>query len=392
MHGVGAPLDIAADLEIERHPAVRHQIGKHGRADADVDLHTHDLAHEGARGYPSRQAAFDAGPIQSYVLRPNAQCQVRSPGQRRRRRNADRPARHGDLALPVRARRKPVADADEIRHEGVHRLEIDFHRRADLDDLAAFHDRDAVRHGERLFLIMGYEHGRRACAADNAADLGAQRDANLGVERRQWLIEQQYRRIGRQGARERHSLLLAAGELMWVALRQLADARQRAQLVDACIDRRFRPPAQAQRKANIAAHRHGRKQRVGLEYEADVAFARRQRLDPPAVDQELASVGTREAGDDPEQGRLAAAGTADESDEFTGGDLERDIVDRANVAEALADVPQAEAGHGASSNSGGAGTSMSSSGPRPPLDGEGGQRVRSEVVAATFRISMPRRA
>ena len=47
----------------------------------------------------------------------------------------------------------------------------------------------------------------------HAPQLGAHLDAQLLVERGQRLVEQQYARLGDGRTRERHTLLLAAGEL-----------------------------------------------------------------------------------------------------------------------------------------------------------------------------------
>ena len=44
------------------------------------------------------------------------------------------------------------------------------------------------------------------------ADLGAHVDPDLGVEVREWLVEQQDVGIEDEGPRQRHPLLLAAGE------------------------------------------------------------------------------------------------------------------------------------------------------------------------------------
>ncbi len=75
------------------------------------------------------------------------------------------------------------------------------------------------------------------------ADLLAQRHADLGVERRQRLVEQQQLGLGRQRPGERHALLLAAGELVGIAVAELLqlDERQHLGLTRASISARGMP-------------------------------------------------------------------------------------------------------------------------------------------------------
>ena len=121
-----------------------------------------------------------------------------------------------------------IQRADEIGDELRRRTVVDLERRADLLGLAAIHDDDAVGDRQRLFLVVRDEDGGDAELLLDRADLLAQRNADLGVERRQRLVEQQQLRLRRQRAGERDALLLAAGELVGIAvaeLRQLDDAR-----------------------------------------------------------------------------------------------------------------------------------------------------------------------
>ena len=64
------------------------------------------------------------------------------------------------------------------------------------------------------------------------ADLLAQGDADLGVERRQRLVEQQDLRLDGEGAGQRHALLLAAGELVGIAPAQRRQLDQAEHLLD----------------------------------------------------------------------------------------------------------------------------------------------------------------
>jgi hypothetical protein len=87
---------------------------------------------------------------------------------------------------------------------------------------AAIHHHDAVGDRQRLFLVVRDEDGGDAEFALDRADLVAQRHAHLGVERRQRLVEQQQLGLGRQRAGQRHALLLAAGQLVGIAVAEPA--------------------------------------------------------------------------------------------------------------------------------------------------------------------------
>ena len=54
-------------------------------------------------------------------------------------------------------------------------------------------------------------------------DLGAHLDAQLGVEIRQRLVEQEHLRFAHDGAAHRDALPLAAGELVRLAIKQVGD-------------------------------------------------------------------------------------------------------------------------------------------------------------------------
>ena len=73
-------------------------------------------------------------------------------------------------------------------------------------------------------------------------------------------------------------------------------------------------------------------ERVGLEHHGDVAVLRRDVVDQPLADADLAAGDLLQPGDHAQQGRLAAAGRADQHDELAVGDLEIDAVQDAAAA------------------------------------------------------------
>ena len=114
------------------------------------------------------------------------------------------------LSAPTSSR---LVDADEVGDEGVGRLAIDLDRRRRLADLALAHHHDEVGHGHGLALVMGDDDGGDAEPLLQLAQFDLHRLAQLGVERRQRLVEQEQLRRQRQRAGNRHALALAARKL-----------------------------------------------------------------------------------------------------------------------------------------------------------------------------------
>ncbi len=232
---------------------------------------------------------------------------------------------------------------------------------ADLAELAAAEDRHAVGDREGFLLVMGDHDGGDAGGLEHAAQLYAHLGAQLGVEVGQRLVEQQQLRLGGQRAGNRDALLLAAGELVRVALRVAAQVDQRQHLGHARGAALARPALQAE--GHVLRDAHVRKQRIVLEHHADAALLGADPAtagDDLAGDLDLALVGAVEPGDQAQRGRLAAAAGADDQQDLAGRDLEVELAQRLDLAIALADAAQAQLGsglcrHGACSQRGGVG-------------------------------------
>jgi hypothetical protein len=87
-------------------------------------------------------------------------------------------------------------------------------------------------------------------------------------------------------------------------------------------------------------------ERVILEHHGDIALLGRQRIDDAIVDPDLAGADVLEPGDHPQQGRLAAAGGADQHHELAVGDLDIDAVNHMVRAERLLDAAYRYRRHG----------------------------------------------
>ena len=126
-----------------------------------------------------------------------------------------------------------VQRADEGGDEARFRPVVDLERRAELLDPALAHHDDPVRHGQGLFLVVRHEDRGDAERALQRLQLVAQRHADLGVERRERLVEQQQLRLGGERAGQGDALLLAAGDLVGEPVREMAELDDVEHLGDA---------------------------------------------------------------------------------------------------------------------------------------------------------------
>ncbi len=110
--------------------------------------------------------------------------------------------------------RQQVRPPDELRDELGGRLAVQGLCRALLGDGALIHHHDPVRDGHGLFLVVGHVHGGDGQLLLQLLDLAPHVDAELGVQVRQGLVEEQNARADDDGAGQGHTLLLAPGQLV----------------------------------------------------------------------------------------------------------------------------------------------------------------------------------
>ena len=117
-----------------------------------------------------------------------------------------------------------VGDADEAGDEGGGGALVDLLGLGDLLDDALVHDRDPVRHRQRLLLVVGDVDERDPDLLLDPLELDLQALAQLQVERAERLVEQQHLGQVDDRAGQRDALLLAAGELVGLAVRLAPEA------------------------------------------------------------------------------------------------------------------------------------------------------------------------
>src|SRR5438270_6385601 len=126
--------------------------------------------------------------------------------------------------------------ADETGDELVGGLIVQFERLAYLLDHAVLHDDDPVSQRHGLDLIVGHVNGGGTETQVQLLELDAYLHPQLGIEVRQWLVEQEHAGVTHDGAAQRYALALAAGELARLALEQFADAEDVGRLPHPLLD------------------------------------------------------------------------------------------------------------------------------------------------------------
>jgi len=254
------------------------------------------------------------------------------------------PVSTADQAIALDAAVEEVGLTDEARAEAAVGALVNLARRTDLHQPALGQDADAVGHGHRLLLVVGDEDTRDPHTPDQADELELGLLADALVERGERLVEQQQARLARQAARQRHALLLSAGERVRAAPGVGAHLHQLKHLVDAGRDRRARHarPQLAQAEGDVARHRHVREQRVGLEHHVGRTTVRGHRGEIPAVEQDAPATRRLQAGNHAQQGGLAAARAAQQREDLALADVERDLAHRPGVAEAFSQAFDAQ--------------------------------------------------
>ena len=249
------------------------------------------------------------------------------------------------LAAPFHRKEIHRRRADEPGDELVRRPLIDGFRRVVLLHHAVLQHHDAISHGHGLDLVMGDEDHGGLQLLRQRLDLGAHLPAQFCVEVGERLIEQEGFWIAHDSAPHRHALTLATGQFLRLAVEIRIDMQQRGRALYALVDLGLGHTAQFQRERHVVVDAHVRIERVVLKHHRDVALRRRNAVDAPIPDEELAGRDRLETCDDPQQRRLPAAGRADENNELMVRDLEIEIGDHGQVAVSLDQVADGNGGH-----------------------------------------------
>ena len=174
--------------------------------------------------------------------------------------------------------------ADERGYEPVRRPVVDLARGCELLQVALAHHGHQVGHRGRLGLVVGDVQRRDAELLLEPLDLTASRHPELGVEVRERLVHQEYRRLADDRPRQGDALALPARELPGAPVEQVVDLERPRHLFDAPPSRVAAEAADLERVADVLTHRHVRVERVALEHHRHVAGPRRQAGDVAIAD------------------------------------------------------------------------------------------------------------
>ena len=225
----------------------------------------------------------------------------------------------------------------EVEDEGIGRVLVDLVRGPGLLDPAMVHDHDPVGHLQGLFLIVGDEDAGHMDLVVKPSQPAAQFGPHLGVQGAERLIEEEHLRLHGQGPGQGDPLPLAAGELGRVAVRQSFELHQLEQVLDLFPDILFGGAygtrLHVQAEGHIVGHGQVPEERIVLEDEADLAFPDGPAGGVLAVEDDPPRICGLQPGDDPEQGRLARPGGAQERHQLPAGDGQAHVVQGGKAAE-----------------------------------------------------------
>ncbi len=223
--------------------------------------------------------------------------------------------------------------ADEAGDEEVLRLGVDRHRIGKLLDDAALHDGDPVGERQRLDLVVGHVDHRVLQRLVQPLDLDAQLRAQLGVEVRERLVEEEDIDIAHQCPADGDALALAAGKRCRLSLEKRLDLQDLGGAGHPLVDLGLRHLGHLQAEGEVLLHRHLRIERIGLEHHADAAVLGLFPSDVLALDEDLPVGDLQQPGNAVQERRLATAGRAEQHEELAVLDFEVEMFEHRHGAE-----------------------------------------------------------
>ena len=178
--------------------------------------------------------------------------------------------------------------------------------------------------------------------------LGAEPDALAGVHVGERLVEQEHVRDPHGGPPDGHPLALPGRQGLRLAVQEAPQPQHPGLGLDPLLDLVGRQLAHGQAEAEVLGGGQVRVEGGGLEHHGHVALAGGQMVDHPAADADGAAAERVEAGDQPEDGALAAAARADDDQQLGVADVQAQVRDgRGAVWEHPGDIVEQDVGHAA---------------------------------------------
>ena len=185
------------------------------------------------------------------------------------------------------------------------------------------HHAHAVGHRHRLFLVVRDEDRRDRETLLQCADLIAQLGAHLRVQRGKRLVEQEHAGLDGEGAREGDALLLAARQLMGILGHVIGQTHELQQFAGLGSALRGSAGDESGGRRRRCRGRSCSETRSSSERPFPCCDAGPGPWETSLPSTSIAAdVGTLEAREHAQRGRLAAARGAEQRDQFTGRDVE----------------------------------------------------------------------
>ena len=249
--------------------------------------------------------------------------------------------------LPVSLRRDQVhrRRADEAGDEGRGRPGVDIQRGADLLGTAGVHHDHALRHGHGFHLVVRDVQAGGRQPPVQRLQFRTHLHPQLGVEVRQWFVEEEHRRLAHDGTAHRDALALAAGKVARSTIKIGAEFEDLCRTLDVRLNVGGLHAADLEAVGHVLAHRHVRIERVVLEHHGDVAVLGFEVVHHALADRDLAGGDCLQSRHHAQQRRLAAARRSDHHHEFAVADVHIDALDHLYGAEGLVNIADRYAGH-----------------------------------------------
>ncbi len=251
----------------------------------------------------------------------------------------------GPVFSTVVVRRIHLWRADEAGDEDVCGAIVKLERRADLLDAAAVEDNDLVGHGHGFDLVVGDVDHRCGQSLVQAHQFQPHIDAQCCIEIGKRFVEQEDLRIAHDRPADGDTLPLAARQILRSAVEQMRQFEDMGGVLDLPLALGQWDAGNSECKAHVFGNRHMRIERVGLKHHRQAALRRIDVVGPRAVDHQIAAVDFLQAGDHAQKRGLAAAGRADEDDEFAVVHIKVDALDDFKGAVGLTGVAECEISH-----------------------------------------------
>ena len=231
-----------------------------------------------------------------------------------------------------------VALADEVGHILVDGFVVDVGGGADLLDLALLHNDDLVRHGQGLFLVVGYKDEGDAHFLLDALELMLHLLTQLVVQGAQRFVQQQDARLIDQRTGNGDTLLLTAAHLGDIAVGIVLQVHQLEHTHYLLLDDVLGFLLDLQAEGNVVVYIHVGEQGVFLEYGVDLPLVGRYFADILSIEEHMAFGGFQEAAENTQKGGFAAAAGAQQGDKLIFIDIQADTLEYQLSVKFLDDV------------------------------------------------------